>query len=456
MRLTADRSWTVVSLLLLTTAAGPAASALDQWTSQGPYENGSDPAAIISLALDPVSSVLYAGSHTGDVYRSEDGGQTWGPPLPTPFPPVRIEALVVAPSIPDTVYAAVGAGEVWKSTDGGASWDPASDGLSGVEIVGDLAIDADVPSTLHAATSRGVFKSVDGAASWMPASVGLADGGEALYTYALAADPQTPTTLYAGTVRGLFVSEDGGGSWTRLEIPTSSPPAVSVVAVDPQTPSTLYASTFLSGQSRFWKSTDGGASWSQTGLGSLVRAVVIDPAVPSILYAGTSKKVFRSIDGGASWPSFSMGLVFGGGLHAMAIAGSDPTTVFAATDGGVFDVQVLTDPTVLELRAGRFRVEVDWRDFQNGTGQGKVAVAGADSGLFYFFSRDNWELLAKVLSGCAINDRFWVFGAATTNVEYTLRVTDTATGTVKSYHNSLGVASPAITDTQAFATCGAD
>ncbi len=62
-------------------------------------------------------------------------------------------------------------------------------------------------------------------------------------------------------------------------------------------------------------------------------------------------------------------------------------------------------------------------------------------------------MLVKVLDGCPVNQHFWVFAAATTNVEYTLRVTDTETGAVEEYLNPLGVASPAIIDTEAFMTC---
>jgi len=161
------------------------------------------------------------------------------------------------------------------------------------------------------------------------------------------------------------------------------------------------------------------------------------------------------VEGAVDLVVVDLELGLGGGLHDLAIAGGNPPTVFAATDQGVFDIRVATDPTVLVLLDGRFRVQVAWRDFQQATGDGKVAVAGGDSGLFYFFAPDNWELLMKVLDGCKLNGRYWVFGAATTNVEYTLRVTDTATGTVKTYRNPLGVASPSITDTQAFATCAA-
>ncbi len=109
---------------------------------------------------------------------------------------------------------------------------------------------------------------------------------------------------------------------------------------------------------------------------------------------------------------------------------------------------------------GRFRVEVAWNDFQDGSGVGRQAQleqAGSaksdDSGLFYFFAQDNWELLVKVLDGCDLNDHFWVFSAAMTNVEYTLTVTDKVSGVVKTYTNPLGSAAAALNDTNAFATC---
>jgi hypothetical protein len=99
-------------------------------------------------------------------------------------------------------------------------------------------------------------------------------------------------------------------------------------------------------------------------------------------------------------------------------------------------------------------VEVEWRDFQGNVGMGQVVPFGSDdSGLFYFFGADNWEMLVKVLRGCGLNQHYWVFAAATTNVEYTLTVTDTATGKRQSYENPLGERAPAITDTSAFATC---
>lgn len=102
---------------------------------------------------------------------------------------------------------------------------------------------------------------------------------------------------------------------------------------------------------------------------------------------------------------------------------------------------------------GRFKVEVTWADFAGQTGVGTKVTESADSGLFWFFDANNWEMLVKVIDGCSLNNHFWVFAAATTNVSYTLTVTDTQSNTRAVYPNPLGISSPAITDTGALATC---
>ena len=82
-----------------------------------------------------------------------------------------------------------------------------------------------------------------------------------------------------------------------------------------------------------------------------------------------------------------------------------------------------------------------------------VSCTTADSGLFWFFDPNNWEMMVKVLDGCALNGHYWVFAAATTTVEYTLTVTDTLTGETAVYHNPLGTRAVAINDTDALAVC---
>ena len=117
--------------------------------------------------------------------------------------------------------------------------------------------------------------------------------------------------------------------------------------------------------------------------------------------------------------------------------------------------ECVAGPTVLCLGGGRFRVEVAWKDFQGGAGAGSV-VPGThsdDSGLFWFFAPDNWELLVKVLDGCAVNGHHWVFAAATTTVEYVLTVTDTRTDQAWTRRNPPGRPSPAVADVTALGGC---
>jgi hypothetical protein len=105
------------------------------------------------------------------------------------------------------------------------------------------------------------------------------------------------------------------------------------------------------------------------------------------------------------------------------------------------------------LHGGRFQLSVEWTA-GGSSGAGTVVPFGtADSGLFWFFEPDNWELLVKVLDGCALNGHFWVFAAATTDVEYRLRVFDRVTKTERIYENPPGVLATAVTDTEAFAGC---
>lgn len=112
-------------------------------------------------------------------------------------------------------------------------------------------------------------------------------------------------------------------------------------------------------------------------------------------------------------------------------------------------------PTTLCLNGGRFRAEVTWRSATaSGPGQAVPLPAAPDSGLFYFFNPGNIEMLIKVLNACPEPfNRFWVFYAATTNVELTLTVTDTQSTKVKVYFNPLNRAAPPEQDTNAFATC---
>jgi hypothetical protein len=82
-----------------------------------------------------------------------------------------------------------------------------------------------------------------------------------------------------------------------------------------------------------------------------------------------------------------------------------------------------------------------------------VPGASTNSGLYWFFSADNWEVLAKTINGCGINSHYWFYSAATTDQHYALVFGDTVRNTYKTYVNFVGNPAPAITDVNALATC---
>jgi hypothetical protein len=104
------------------------------------------------------------------------------------------------------------------------------------------------------------------------------------------------------------------------------------------------------------------------------------------------------------------------------------------------------------LNAGRFRVT---GQFAAGPQQGtaRAVTLTGEAGYLWFFRPDNVEVVTKVLNGCGLNGRYWVFSSGLTNVETTLTVTDTARGTVKTYPNPAGRVFQPVLDTAAFDSC---
>src|SRR5262245_9706774 len=154
-----------------------------------------------------------------------------------------------------------------------------------------------------------------------------------------------------------------------------------------------------------------------------------------------------------SFHSFIRALALGA-LSLMAGMGQDRQFQPASASPQAAPQAVLApcvaDPLTLCLNNGRFQVRVTWRvpsQGTNGIGTG-VALTG-DTGYFWFFSPNNIELVLKVVDGRPVNGMFWVFYGALSNVEYTITVTDTLTGTVKTYTNPSGNLA-SVADTAAF------
>ncbi len=103
------------------------------------------------------------------------------------------------------------------------------------------------------------------------------------------------------------------------------------------------------------------------------------------------------------------------------------------------------------LQDSRFEVRAQWWQPGGASGAGLAVPEGTDdSGLFRFFDSRNWEVLIKVLDGCASNGHVWVLGASTTDLGYRISVVDTVTGERREYVNEPGRRAPAIVDNRAF------
>ena len=109
--------------------------------------------------------------------------------------------------------------------------------------------------------------------------------------------------------------------------------------------------------------------------------------------------------------------------------------------------------TRLCLAGSRFRVEATWTTRDGATGSGHAVALTADTGWFWFFDIANVEMVVKVLNGCALNNRYWVFAGGLTDTRVRITVTDTRTGASKQYNNPQGTPFQPIQDTAAFASC---
>jgi hypothetical protein len=94
------------------------------------------------------------------------------------------------------------------------------------------------------------------------------------------------------------------------------------------------------------------------------------------------------------------------------------------------------DAQHLCLLGNRFSVQLHWQNqFDGSTGVGRAVAATDVTGYFSFGDPANLELLVKILNfGSSIK----VFYGELTNLHFTLTVTDTFTGTVKTYGNTAG------------------
>jgi photosystem II stability/assembly factor-like uncharacterized protein len=183
--------------------------------------------------------------------------------------------------------------------------------------------------------------------------IGPFRGGRAV---AVAGVPGDSTTFYFGAVNGgIWKTTDAGVVWAPI-LDGQPVASIGALAVAPSNPRVIYAGTGesdiredLSTGNGVYKSTDGGATWTDIGLEDTrqISRIVIDPQDANIVYAGalghaygsgvnssdnSSKQqrgVYKSVDGGAHWARvLDLGSEIG--ISDLAMCSAAPRLLFAA------------------------------------------------------------------------------------------------------------------------------
>jgi photosystem II stability/assembly factor-like uncharacterized protein len=231
--------------------------------------------SIHCIAVNPADgNIVYAGSPTGKIYRSADGGQSWSVSFEQKMEAAggAVCSVAIAPSEPALVLAATSDSGLLISTDAGAHWRAAD----APKNASGAAIAASDPNIIYASfQTDGVWKSIDKGQSWKQISHGLPKG---MSFSDVAVSPANPRDVYAiGTVgwNGAFYrSTDGGETWkpsSTLAVDTEVDPTLpedprpaslstpTNIVINPLKPRELY----ISANWRSCMSEDGGVTWAE-------------------------------------------------------------------------------------------------------------------------------------------------------------------------------------------------
>ena len=331
-----NRGW-----MLVATAAGSIVRTTDGGGRWVPVRKGEGPAAVVSLANDPLNpDVVFAGTEEGALV-STDFGIVWRAPTPT-LPAVtsgvapvadpagtalyvfgegvgvqrwmngsttteRVDADLGGSTVSATatgldgreVYCVVGS-TVHRLDSAGTRWSPASAGLSGYPLR-TIAVDGKNAATVVVSAGDGIYRTTDAGRSWKAVTRNL----RAVPANVLDPHPIITTRLYASGRQGLFVSMNNGVSWVQAK-PVTRTFALTALTHSPVNAAVLYGAAEGIGVVR---SSDAGFTWDVIAEGvptSGLVAITLDPADRNLLYAWSGDGGgYRTTDGGDHWTSYT-------------------------------------------------------------------------------------------------------------------------------------------------------
>jgi sugar lactone lactonase YvrE len=193
----------------------------------------------------------------------------------------------------------------------------------------------------------------------------------------------------------------------------------------------------------------------QPGLGD---AATVDAATGPV---GQPRHLDVTPAGGTAWEWKPIRIPTGSTATLSATAGRSPTFTpdladgysfqLGASGGGMASLSYVSltaspagaacapDAETLCLLGDRFKVKAEYADYGGGHGKGKAVALTPDTGYFWFFGASNVEAIAKMVSFCgADSNNVAIYAGGLTDLDVTLHVTDTRSGTTKDYRNPLG------------------
>ena len=312
-------------------------SATGGWVSLGP-EGG----FIYELVMHPTDhNTLYAQTYGNPtkIFKSTDGGANWAL---IGYAPTLLYALALDPNNPSIMYGVSGY-RVYKSTDEGVTWtvyqidtkwfyEPSiqiNPNNSQIIYIGGY-------SYANNKWSMILYKSTDGGLSWSSSEV-LPTFYSQAYSYCFTMNQSNPEELYFGGVYydnssnyypALFKSTDGGASWTDKSKGLER--LVYDVKIDPTNSNKIYACNY----SYIYRSSDGGSNWQKNSDWAYGNKLAIDPQNPQVIYAGYYGNIFRSTNSGVNWSYYTNGLR--GQCQSLIVDHTNSNQLYYGSNVGVF------------------------------------------------------------------------------------------------------------------------
>ncbi|MDT5157876.1 MAG: hypothetical protein QOH51_2233 [Acidobacteriota bacterium] len=195
---------------------------------------------------------------------------------------------------------------------GGAITDvspPADDNEKNSVWMAFIALDVKNPRTVFTGSYR-VWRTLNDGNTWKAVSAAL-DGSPISAIEIASADSKR---IYVGTENGgFFRSTDGGNTWSANMAGATLPGmTITRLAASPSDARLLYATVANFGHSHIFRSHDGGVTWEDIDKGQLPdvphHSIAIPPDSPSTIYVCNDVGVFVSLDSGNTWMSITRNL----------------------------------------------------------------------------------------------------------------------------------------------------